>query len=294
MHHVFLRKVFTMNVLEPVNPLMQSIQYNGQEYYTSQYFHQQYKLNSVHGGKYQRHPNFLQAIRAIPAYEIYLSKKDIVELVWAKGKSGNDLVISLFKSVSYNPLTLLNATAQLALSHHLDDELNKQISVAVNTTMATQQGVHQLAELLPVEQAERELASHLRVGILLCVPEHIVQQEAVKMVYMSTGIDYRPFLIAAPAQSNISLDTMMLEPTDLAKVLEWGDNKGAMMNRTLADIGWQIKTIEGNWKPTPIGELHCAIHAWQSEHGTKSGYNLKWNVAAVREYLSSIKSPHIV
>jgi len=44
----------------------------------------------------------------------------------------------LFQATSYNPLTLLNATAQVAMSHHLDDELSKQLSVAANTLVARQ------------------------------------------------------------------------------------------------------------------------------------------------------------
>jgi hypothetical protein len=46
----------------------------------------------------------------------------------------------MFQATYYQPIPLLNATAQLALSHHLDDELSKKLSVAVNAAPANQHG----------------------------------------------------------------------------------------------------------------------------------------------------------
>jgi hypothetical protein len=132
-----------MNALLPVNLLFQPVVYQGQEYYTSQYFHQQYITNSAHGGKYQRHDDFLRLLRTIETYKIYTQQGDIVELVWSQVNSltpnqrqyvvtGSNLSSNpsapfkmLFQATNYRPITLLNATAQLALSHYLDDELNK-------------------------------------------------------------------------------------------------------------------------------------------------------------------------
>lgn len=122
--------------LVPQSPLMQPVHYHGQDYFTSQYFHAQYLANSPHGGKYRQHRHFLQALRLIDAYAMYCANLDIVELVWNDVKSGTYNLSSLFKTTSYNPITLLNATAQVALSHHLDDLASQALSVAVNRQAA--------------------------------------------------------------------------------------------------------------------------------------------------------------
>lgn len=80
---------------------------DGQTYYASQYFHAQERANSPHGGKYRRHKNFLQALRAIPAYAVYVEQRDIIELVW---DSNNVLAENLsqykpiFAAAGYRPL----------------------------------------------------------------------------------------------------------------------------------------------------------------------------------------------
>ena len=70
----------------------------------------------------------------------YVAQRDIVELAWKRVKSGPihdlDRLRPLFQATGYYPLILLNATAQLALSHHFDDELSQQVSVTVNTQAA--------------------------------------------------------------------------------------------------------------------------------------------------------------
>lgn len=273
--------------LEPQSPLMQPILHNGHEYFTSQYFHAQYLANSPHGGKYRRHYHFLRAIRAIEAYELYVRQENIVELRYSEVDSRNPFWVSLFKSIAYNNMALLDATAQLALSHHLDDEVSKQMSVAANTMVARQS--RRPAALLPIDIAERTMQGSLRIAALLGAPLHIAQQEAVKLVSKETGLDFRPLLQAAPAQDAIPLAERMLEPTDLAKELGWGENQGRKMNEALAGLGWQVKKIGGGWEATPTGKPHCVEgHAWTSRHSTKSGYNIKWRVAAVREALPEL------
>jgi len=122
---------------------MQPIVYEGHPYFSSQYFHQQYLANSQYGGKYKRHHDFLRLLRSIEAYQTYVDHGDIVELSWQQVKSSSkqDLRLALepvFAARGYQELFLLNATAQLAMAHHLDDELSKQVSVAANTTIARQ------------------------------------------------------------------------------------------------------------------------------------------------------------
>ena len=142
-----------MTLQQPSDGLWELIPWQGQEYRTSQYFHREYVKQHPQGGKYRQHKNFLQLLRAIEAYQLYIDHGDIVELSWPFSRrephqhttgleSQSVLEIKrlepLFAKNGYHPLTLLNATAQLALSHHLDDEISQQISVAANTSVARQ------------------------------------------------------------------------------------------------------------------------------------------------------------
>lgn len=126
----------TPNGIVILSPLMQAIQHNEQTYFTSQYFHSQYKANA--GGKYQNLSDFNALIRSIETYPIYVNTGDIVELIWAEVKEiTKGSLPSVMKSNAYRPIMLINATAQIALTHHLDDEISKEVSVTVNTKVAT-------------------------------------------------------------------------------------------------------------------------------------------------------------
>lgn len=126
--------------LTPQNPLFQPVYYNGQTYFTSQYFHDQYHANKSEGGKYAKLSDFNRLIRNIESFPAYLDRGDIVELEYKYLKTLTDAVFApvkaLFKLNSFNPIMLINATAQVALTHHLDDELSKEISVHVNESAA--------------------------------------------------------------------------------------------------------------------------------------------------------------
>jgi len=150
-----------MNNIVNQNPLMQPVMFNGQVYFTSQYFHQQYRANSNDGGKYAQLNNFNKLIRGIETYTNYVELSDIVELEWSHVKdSGNskmESLKSLFKHNSYNPIMLINATAQVALTHHLDDEISKSISVSVNSNTATATLQQSIPELQVAESLARML-----------------------------------------------------------------------------------------------------------------------------------------
>jgi len=135
--------------------------------------------------------------------------------------------------------------------------------------------------LLPGQRAAIELKAHLDIASLLGVPLHYAQIEAVKAVKAEVGVDLHPLLTYAPAQDNIPTEVVMLEPTEAARVL--GIQSAQAFNLKLASLGWQTKT-NGTWEPTKAGEAHCAKHSWGK--GPKSGYNLKWNVSAVRRAIS--------
>jgi len=90
-------------------------------------------------GKYVEHKNFLRTIREFPAYNLFASGEasNIVELIWNDFKltsSNSELVNEfnhikhLFRINGHSPIVLLDATAQLELTHHLDDALSKEIA----------------------------------------------------------------------------------------------------------------------------------------------------------------------
>lgn len=273
------KELTTTTDVQHLSPLMQPVTYDGQQYFTSQYFHQQYLANSSLTGKYRQHSHFVRLLRSIEPYRKHLDRGDIVEITWhrvnTEGIQNRDSFKPLFQAAGWNPLTLLNATAQLAMSHHLDDELSKQMSVATNARMAQQMTGESITR--PLEDAHRDLAAALAIAALLEVPKYLAQQEAVKMVAQTTGVDLRPMLLTAPAQDNIAPDEVMLEPTELAKALGMPYAKDC--NTFLARAGWQIRTAIG-WEPTAVGKPFAVRHAWVS--GNKTGYNWKWNVSAVQ------------
>lgn len=275
--------------LGPTSPLMQPVLWQGQDYFVSQYFHVQYLTNSPHGGKYRQHSHFVRAIRAIPAYALYVEQGAIVELTWNRIKTeGNPILDSfapLFQAAGWNPLMLLNAVAQAELAHHLDDALSQQMAVTSSTMVARQATPRKASTPLPTELAARELAAWQEIGRMLGTPEYIVQQEAAKQIEATTGINLRPLLLAAPAQQTIAPEDVMLEPADLAKAL--GFKSGYALNCALETLGWQVRSIAGGWEPTPTGAPYAAQHAWTAEHGTKSGFNWKWKKQAVLDACAS-------
>lgn len=266
------------------SPLMRPVHYNGQTYFTGQYFHHMYRANSDADGKYKQTGTFLRLIRSIEAYPLYVENSDIVELTWdqVKNDSSNAEIASLIKTNSYKPVMLINATAQVALTHHLDDAVSKQASVNANRQVA--QLTTAVQNALPVEEDQRAaltiLDCQLKAAALLHVPTHIAQQESVKAVRAAVGVDYSHFLLSAPEQQAINDDDEMLEPEDLAKRLGFKDGKE--MNLKIRDLGFQVR-VNGDWVPTDKGKPYCVKHAWSTLF--KSGYNLKWRVSVIKKAL---------
>jgi len=268
------------------SPLFFAVDIDGRTYFTSQYFHRWYceqKALEGHEGKYRRHDNFRAKIRSMELYGRLITGKHILVLTWDEVKNGPTEILSrlrtLFKSTGYYDLILLDATAQLELTHHLDDELSKEI--AYRHSNATAQQPHAVGDILPTEYATRELNAFLRAGQLLKTPEHIAQQEAVKYVEASTGVSFRHLLLSAPAQDAIPDHDIMLEPTELAHRL--GYASAIALNKALAAHGWQQRHM-GSWEARGEGTKHSTRHAWIN--GGKTGYNLKWNYQAVEMLLA--------
>jgi hypothetical protein len=275
--------------LTPLSPLMQPVEWQGQMYFTSQYFHQQYNEQKRIEGKparYREHKNFRQKIRNIENYDKMTTGCNIVELAWESIKSGPAEIFSrftpLFKAVGYYDLLLLDATAQTELTHHLDDEISKEIAYRHSRSGARQLS-QKTSDLLPSELTLRDVKAFAELGQIWGIPPHIVQQETAKYIDTRYGINLRSLLLAAPAQQSIKDNEKMLEPNDLAKAL--GLSSGMLLNAHLHAAGWQIPRIGGGWEATPTGKPYCTTHAWVA--GNKSGYNYKWNLEAVRDALKA-------
>lgn len=132
------------------------------------------------------------------------------------------------------------------------------------------------------EAALSLMASCTGICRILRIPEHIAQSESAKRVKQHTGIDLSPLLLLSPAQDGIAQEEMMLEPTELARVLGLGSPQ--QVNKWLEDRGLQVKTLDG-WMFTERGRPHCIRHAWSK--GGKSGYNIKWNVEFIKTQAGS-------
>ena len=133
----------------------------------------------------------------------------------------------------------------------------------------------------PLAQAEGTLQAALNIAKMLQVPDHLAYEVAVDQVKVYTGTDLKPFLSKSSAKDNIKEEEMMLEPRDLAKrfgiKFSTGLPDGGWVNRILQHHGYQEK-VESHWQPTEEGKKFCIIHHWDSEYGSKTGYNLKWSV----------------
>jgi len=277
----------TTTLVTHARPEISAIEWNGQQYVDSYDYHQQYLSDGdPKKAKHKEHRNFRAVIRSIESYSIYVNHRNIVILSWEQVKLGPAEIFSrlqpYFARRGYRDLILLDATAQAALTHHLDNELSRQMSVAINTAAArelTGQG------RLPAELAKRTYRAMLDIGKMMGVSEHIVQEFAVKQVLLDTGLDLQPLLSNAPAMNEVHVEDVMLEPENLAKKL--GVRSGILMNKLLAQIGWQHKpNPNSEWKLTKAGERYAVLHPWM--RNGKSGYNYKWNVEAVRHELQRL------
>lgn len=132
----------------------------------------------------------------------------------------------------------------------------------------------------PRTEAEEIIGVWSRVGAILEAPKHLVQIEAVKEAKRVAGVDFSPLLKIAPAQDDIREEEVMLEPTELAERLSL--RSGTEVNKRLKASGLQVR-VSGRWEPTERGKEMSARHSWKS--GSKSGYNLKWNVSKVAKEL---------
>ena len=124
------------------------------------------------------------------------------------------------------------------------------------------------------------LDNELHAAASLGCPLHLAQVEAVKAVRSEHGVDYSRYLVIAPAQNNIPKQDVMREPTEAARAL--GFKSAQAFNQYVCELGLQLETPDG-WIATPAGQAVSHKHAWAK--GSKTGYNLKWNVEKIRDLI---------
>lgn len=119
------------------------------------------------------------------------------------------------------------------------------------------------------------------LGKLFNTPLHIVQQEACKEIKARVNIDLTRLLTHSSDQDYIR-EGVMLEVNELGRLFNFSPMG---MNKKLEALGLQER-IDGEWTPTDFGQTICIKNSWTK--GSKSGYNLKWNVSKIRNLLTPI------
>ncbi len=253
-----------MSNISPIsNPLMQPVQYNGQTYFTGQYFHQMYRNNSDTGGKYKRPGDFMRLVRSIETYPQYVESGDLVELTKDSVKTDANLA-SVFKVNHGNPVMLINATAQVALTHHLDDAVSKNASVNVNRKAVEETVSPRIGQ---VRLAKELLVTVIEAGRVLGTDEPMARAVAVDQVRQHTGLNMASLL------SDNTVEDAPVTPTELGKELGLS---GKMMNLELEREGYQARDENGDWYPTTKGEPFCTVNPYKSPNSEHTGYRVLW------------------
>lgn len=266
-----------MSNIAQQNPLMAPVIFNSQVYFTSQYFHRMYHANKPEGGKYSRLSDFNRLIRGIEAYQNYVERGDIVELEYYTLADANiALVKDLFKAVSYKPIMLINATAQVALTHHLDDEISKNISVAVNSNAAKEQAILSKDHV----DANRLFKSNLSVAKLIFKGNQALLS-ANQATLKATGINVLENLDASHLISEKK--EVLLTPSDIGKQIGLTANKvNILLENKKFQQGYRDAKGRQCWKLTSRGESYAELLDTGKKHGNGTPVKqIKWRESIV-------------
>lgn len=106
------------------DPRFEPVVIEGKTYITSHLLHRQKREAGL--TKHQRHGHFMEMIENIDSYSKLADADHFKKLVWGIcKKEGTENIGPLMKANSYNPILLLDATAQKEIEHFLDDEASK-------------------------------------------------------------------------------------------------------------------------------------------------------------------------
>lgn len=188
------------------NPLLSPISFNGGTYFTSHYFHAQYKNNA--GGKYSQLKDFNRLVRSIETYNEYVLNSDIIEIQSKSDIPTEAQLLHLaYKSNNYAPIMLINATAQVALTHHLDDAISKAVSVEVNSSAMkkTIMNPQILATIQALEAIDRLEQEQARIASVQKEQDESIKKIEARQHAIINGEDY--FCVTAYAKlHNIDVD----------------------------------------------------------------------------------------
>lgn len=198
------------------------------------------------------------------------------------GKPASDIIQALNEAGTWN--TWAHWQIGLAYAKYLSPAFHAWCNEVVRTHM-TRAAQPQLP-LLPEQRAESIIGSFVRIAQMCQIPMSFTLQLAGAEATRATGMPWDRLLTQSTHMDNVSAEDILLEPSDLGEKLGYGVGRqaGVMLNRALAAIGFQ-KQVGKAWEPTDAGRPYCQRHAW-SANG-KSGYNLKWSLAAVTDALTS-------
>ena len=126
-----------------------------------------------------------------------------------------------------------------------------------------------------IETIQGIIQKHELLADFFGAPRSVMLVEAAKDL-RTNGIETGQYLIESPEMDNIPDEDIYLEPTELGKHFGMSAQD---MNLALSNMALQAK-INNQWQATDRAQGMCINHQWTV--GSKSGYNLKWNLAKVR------------
>ncbi len=133
--------------------------------------------------------------------------------------------------------------------------------------------------LLPTTIAKHSFLDMAEMFEAMGVHKSYAIAEAAKIAEDQSGLSFGNILDHSIHMDAIPDEVVMLEPTELGKMLGLS---AKAMNKKLAALGLQEKTSNG-WRPTKLGEPWSAKHMWK--RGSKTGYNWKWNMEKIKALL---------
>lgn len=300
--------------LDNANPLMQVIELDGREYITSYNLHTVYKANA--GEKYSKLKNFNRLIRNIETFNAYKEKGDIVEIKWdvlTAAKYRGSKIESLIISNSYNPIMLISKTIQVALSHHLDDAISKEVSMKMNEAASVQKffdfisnpptgrvGSKSEEDVKPKKITARVLKGAISMGDQFKEIRKKHGDDPVVLALLSDAIGLnitalatvKPKTVIPGANGEyIPSDDDYLRVTDLGKMFT-PEISGQAVNKILQNVGFLTKEKgSDDWVITADGAPYGKY--FYSQHQTASGLGNTRHVRWVSDVLEHIDPTRI-
>jgi hypothetical protein len=203
--------------------------------------------------------------------------REFEQRLLAQGLKTSNALMKNINGVAYTEILLSTAAAKFFVAKYASHIGDAYLCFLLNCEKALMQ--RDRTDYVPVAPALRD---SLEAYALLGVPLHLVQIESVKDVKALTGRDLTNGLALAPAQQRIPDEDVFLAPTELAPHL--GLQSAIAVNRALERAGLQVRR-NGEWFPTEEASGLFFRQSWTNK--SKSGYNLRWRLAAIAKVLKA-------